>query len=763
MPARSSLGDVVPGALLYFRVNGGTTPKAVYTTADLTTQHADPVVADAAGVFPSVFADLGTDDDPNLFSVIATSPTGVQLPRGAYSDVRASISTLYDVNAGATGTGLEWGPFTGDGSDTTFTMAETVAAGMEWTVQVFVAGVLQRPNSYSCNGTTTLTFDTAPPNGARVEGVHVGGSSGITASMPAVRATPSGNLFPIPDRFARFPDIADHQLVLKDGSSDDSAGVAAAFAAQDHWSHFGGTLRIGSDTTIPVGTTLDVTNGQIYVAAGQTLTINGTFNAPPDRHVFTGPGTVLGLFNAYWEWFGAVGDYDESEPDGGDYTDNTAAINKAITCVQAAGSALGAYLRPEARGLDKAYGIDGVVLMAPVLNGGLALSGVGWSPAQTGTRLYSCAGAGQVKVAGTYGLANANSNTNFAIRDLSILISDNPAPIGLLIDGGGGVGNLVITGLVSNLIDNVVIADFAKNCVVRSATKLRLKNCYFNSGTTFGTSLEIGVSTGGTVCSEIALEGTVLGQPGAGAGGGKALAIVNSDISASSAAVTEVRGITLDDDCQLYAGKAGYCIHAFVQAAVGKEKTFGDITLSPGTKLQGAADLSSISAVYIEAKDGAKASTINLFPGQVEAFASKAFDIKATATVATFGDIADVKIQGVTFRYNINESVSVDGASGVLIANNNYQYCGGTVVTATAHILLNNVRAGRVENNLASHKDVTSWPGLNTGVRLTGSATANVYSRANALGTATAYSEHAAVTDANTFDSTDQPSLTVQV
>jgi hypothetical protein len=60
--------------------------------------------------------------------------------------------------------------FTGDSSDTTFDLANTIAG--ENNTQVFIDGVYQSKSNYSTSG-TTITFSTAPPNGSAIEVVHI--------------------------------------------------------------------------------------------------------------------------------------------------------------------------------------------------------------------------------------------------------------------------------------------------------------------------------------------------------------------------------------------------------------------------------------------------------------------------------------------------------------------------------------------------------------------------------------------------------------
>jgi hypothetical protein len=68
--------------------------------------------------------------------------------------------------------------FSGDGSDTTFDLSNTIAD--EDNTQVFIDGVYQSKTNYSTSG-VTITFSTAPPSGTNnIEVVHyiMGGSQG---------------------------------------------------------------------------------------------------------------------------------------------------------------------------------------------------------------------------------------------------------------------------------------------------------------------------------------------------------------------------------------------------------------------------------------------------------------------------------------------------------------------------------------------------------------------------------------------------------
>ena len=69
--------------------------------------------------------------------------------------------------------------FTGDGSDTTFTLS--VAPPSDTSILVSVSGVIQPAGNYSLSS-TTLTFSTAPPNGAAIRVLHLG----FTASVSSI-------------------------------------------------------------------------------------------------------------------------------------------------------------------------------------------------------------------------------------------------------------------------------------------------------------------------------------------------------------------------------------------------------------------------------------------------------------------------------------------------------------------------------------------------------------------------------------------------
>lgn len=71
MPALDINGDPVAGAKITFYENGTTTLKSIYTSAALNVAHPNPISANAAGVFASIFA-----DEDEEFSVAITDADG---------------------------------------------------------------------------------------------------------------------------------------------------------------------------------------------------------------------------------------------------------------------------------------------------------------------------------------------------------------------------------------------------------------------------------------------------------------------------------------------------------------------------------------------------------------------------------------------------------------------------------------------------------------------------------------------------------------
>ena len=72
-------------------------------------------------------------------------------------------------SSGGSQLSVEKNILTGNGSATAFTVSSTIAS--ENNTQIYIDGVYQSKDNYSASG-TTVTFTTAPPNGAEIEVIH---------------------------------------------------------------------------------------------------------------------------------------------------------------------------------------------------------------------------------------------------------------------------------------------------------------------------------------------------------------------------------------------------------------------------------------------------------------------------------------------------------------------------------------------------------------------------------------------------------------
>jgi len=133
---------------------------------------------------------LRTNDLPNIpqnniwLGNASSVPTATSHTVGNISDV--TLSSLSDgqalvwdntssywknstISAGSTSLNVEKNILTGDGSTTAFTVSSSIVS--ENNTQVYIDGVYQSKDNYSTSG-STVTFSTAPANGAEIEIIH---------------------------------------------------------------------------------------------------------------------------------------------------------------------------------------------------------------------------------------------------------------------------------------------------------------------------------------------------------------------------------------------------------------------------------------------------------------------------------------------------------------------------------------------------------------------------------------------------------------
>src|SRR6056300_1497728 len=140
---------------------------------------------------------LRTNDLPNIaqnniwLGNSSSVPTATSHTVGNISDV--TLSSLSDgqalvwdntssywknstISAGSTSLNVEKNILAGDGSTVAFTVSSSIVS--ENNTQVYIDGVYQSKDNYSTSG-STVTFTTAPPNGAEIEVIHFVSVQGI--------------------------------------------------------------------------------------------------------------------------------------------------------------------------------------------------------------------------------------------------------------------------------------------------------------------------------------------------------------------------------------------------------------------------------------------------------------------------------------------------------------------------------------------------------------------------------------------------------
>lgn len=138
-------GDAIPGSKLNFFASGTTTPKTVYSDAQLNVALTQPVVADAAGRFPSIFLD-GTNhrvqflDDNDVQIDVYDPVSGTNL-----NNTPILFSRIVE-------------KFTATQGQTIFNLANSYTPGQN-ELQVYINGAYQNtPENYTESSSTQITF-----------------------------------------------------------------------------------------------------------------------------------------------------------------------------------------------------------------------------------------------------------------------------------------------------------------------------------------------------------------------------------------------------------------------------------------------------------------------------------------------------------------------------------------------------------------------------------------------------------------------------
>ena len=213
-----------------------------------------------------VFID-GVYQAHDAYSVSGTTLTMADAP------VADRVLTVHSVSAAVQGDGLNVDNFSGDGSDTTFTLS--LDPTHENNTQVYIDGVYQFKNTYSVSG-TTLTFSTAPPNGSAIEV--------MTHSQTTVNSAASLNATAISNLSEVSIASADHLMIFDATDSTLKKGLASDLIEQlttEQVQDVVGAM-VSSNTETGVAVTYEDGDGTldfVLATAQPTVTSLGTLTA----------------------------------------------------------------------------------------------------------------------------------------------------------------------------------------------------------------------------------------------------------------------------------------------------------------------------------------------------------------------------------------------------------------------------------------------------------------------------------------------------
>lgn len=180
-PARDRQGRLVAGARMDCFLNRTTTRATVYADAGLTTPLTNPVIANASGQFPVVWADGGTTETPILYSLAYSGADGESIGNpSTFDDVQPSVSL--DLVSGVTKLNIDGTDAAPDIADNLPFQAST--GGLLRSLGA-KAGQEQRSILDFCRSDRTATQNTAGLNAALTSGklVHGYGAEGQSFSI----------------------------------------------------------------------------------------------------------------------------------------------------------------------------------------------------------------------------------------------------------------------------------------------------------------------------------------------------------------------------------------------------------------------------------------------------------------------------------------------------------------------------------------------------------------------------------------------------
>jgi len=217
----------------------------------------------------------GVYQEKSTYSISGTTITFTTAPISGHSVEVISISSI---NTGPTV--LYQDNFTGNGSDTAFTLGQEI--DNEIKTFIFLNGVYQFKNTYTVDG-TTLTFDTAPANGVAIEVVSIASavqsdSLQAGAVIIPVKNTHTASISKGTPVYITGNVGASERLQIAPADASNSAKMPAAglllttlAVNAEGYAITGGYLR--NITTDTIDGTSTSSNDTVYVKAGGGLTM----------------------------------------------------------------------------------------------------------------------------------------------------------------------------------------------------------------------------------------------------------------------------------------------------------------------------------------------------------------------------------------------------------------------------------------------------------------------------------------------------------
>ena len=232
------------------------------------------------------------------FSITGAGATVLGAPTqiGTYDSFRvrynAAQLTWYTLDTTGDGSGsgtssIVRQQFTGDGTTTTFTLANTPAALGEL-LQVFIDGVYQERAGYSVSG-NDLVFSEAPPVLSTIEVLAWGVNDIGATTANLVTYTPAGTgavATTVQDKLRESVSVLDFGAV-GDGVADDTLAIQAALNSGASVFLPSGTYNISSALTIS-------TNGQEFIGQGKGKSIIKQTATNKNGIIITGNNVYVG-------------------------------------------------------------------------------------------------------------------------------------------------------------------------------------------------------------------------------------------------------------------------------------------------------------------------------------------------------------------------------------------------------------------------------------------------------------------------------------